>query len=69
MNEHRESKEFERGYAQNKIIYELAWRIKTIETEMGEFINKDIQEAPWPEDHNQNINHGMQTALDNLNHF
>ena len=38
-----------------------------METEMGEFINKEIQEAPWPEDHDTRINQGMQTALNNLN--
>ena len=27
-----------------------------METEMGEFINKEIQESPWPEDHDTRIN-------------
>ena len=34
---------------------------------MGKFINKEIQEAPWPEDHDPRINQGMQTVLNNLN--
>ena len=41
--------------------------IKSMETEMGEFVNKEIQEAPLPEEHNTRINQGMQNALDNLN--
>ena len=67
--EHPEAKESEKDYAQNVIIHELVWRIKSIGTEMGDFINHNMQEVPWAEDHNQKYNHGMQNALNNLNNF
>ena len=67
IQQNPDAKECEMGYAQNKIFYELTWRIKSMEYEMGEFVNKEIQEASWPEEHDSRINHGMQNALDNLN--
>ena len=67
IQQNLDAKECEMGYAQNKMIYELTWRIKSMEYEMGEFVNKEIQEAPWPEEHDSRINQGMQNAIDNLN--
>ena len=66
ISEHREAKDYEKDYAQNVIIHELMWRIKSIDTEMGDFINPEIQEAPWPEDQNQKINQSMNSALSNF---
>ena len=69
IGEHPEANENEKDYAQNVIIHELVWRIKSIGTEMGNFINHEIQEAPWPEDQNQQINQSMNSALNNLNNY
>ena len=45
ISEYPEAKDYEKDYAQNVIIHELVWRIKSIGTEMGDFINHEIQEA------------------------
>ena len=66
IQENPQAKEYEIGYAQNKIIHELVWRIKPIGAEMSDFINHNLQETPWPEDHNQKYNQGMQSSLSNF---
>ena len=48
-------------YAENKII-------KNTENELDHLVFHDLQEAPWPEDHDPKINHNMQTATNNF-HF
>ena len=42
IQENPQAKEYEIGYAQNKIIHELVWRIKPIGAEMSDFINLEI---------------------------
>ena len=52
-------------YAENKIILALSNQIKGNEIDMEQLIFHDLEEAPWPEDHDDIVTKNMETALNN----
>ena len=53
------------GYVENKIIHGIIHQIKSQEFELENLVFHDMQEVPWPEDHNERINQEMNSALNN----